>query len=295
MLRRILSSFAFMIILALICGLAFGGLPFYSSELTMLAFIIAMTLSFEQVDLKSINLGKETKSFGLALVVSYGLVSLASLGIGLLFPDELWYGFVVMAAVPPAAAVVAITKLLKGNVKSSFFSIFFIYIASLVLTPLIIYALAGESVDVLKIVRTVVLFIVLPLVLSRGVKRISLPPRLSNPVIKVMFFLIIFSGVGGNRHFLFVEWELVLALSAALFARTFGIGYCVKWCAQRKGMPRKDMIPLLLFSGTKNEVYAILIALTIFSGTAAIPPTIALVFEMLWIVCLEAGLVIKIK
>jgi BASS family bile acid:Na+ symporter len=278
---------------ALIVGLAFGGLPAYGSEITLLAFMVAMTLSFEQVELRGFPIKKEGRNFLVAFLVNYSFMSLATLYIGLMFPQYLWPGFVVMASVPPAVAVVAVTRIMGGNVRFSFFSIFMLYICSLALTPLIILVLAGEGIDIMEIVRTVVLFIMAPLVLSRVVKRMAPPVKVTNPIIKISYFIIIFSSVGGNKQFLFAEWRLLVALCIALFMHTFGLGLFVKFAADSADIPKNDQIPLLLMAGTKNNAYAIILALAVFPAVAAIPAAVALIFEMLWIVALESGMVIK--
>ncbi len=49
--------------------------------------------------------------------------------------------FVVMAAVPPAIAVLPLTRLLNGDVRLSLYSEALCYLASLVLMPAIIFCL----------------------------------------------------------------------------------------------------------------------------------------------------------
>jgi len=50
-------------------------------------------------------------------------------------------GFVVMAAAPPAVAVIPLTKIAGGNARISLFALVLCYLLSLLIIPLFIYAI----------------------------------------------------------------------------------------------------------------------------------------------------------
>lgn len=84
---------------------------------------------------------------------------------------------------------------------------------------------------------------------------------------------------------------MVTVIAAAIALRTFGSGMLIKLVGKHVGVSRARLRPLMLFGSFKNEGLAILIALPLFSETAGVPLVIAILFEMLWVGCLETNLV----
>ena len=82
--------------------------------------------------------------------------------------EELWRGFVIVAAVPPAVAVIPFTGFLNGNVTFSLIGTLAAYLGALVITPLIALGFLGTSlVDPVKLSTIMIELILLPLILSR--------------------------------------------------------------------------------------------------------------------------------
>ena len=280
-----------MVSLAIVLGLLIGGFPAYTSEISTVSLMVAMTFSLTSIRLRDINLRRERRRLLLPFFMSFIWLSGLSLALGLLFQPPIRYGFVAMAAVPPAVAVVPITRVMRGDVEFSLVSLSLLYVASLVLTPVIIFLFAGEAIDIWEVVRTVLLLILLPLLLSRGARRLPFSTRQVTMLTNVCFFLLMFGIVGARRSFLFHEWSIVAVIAAAVALRTFGSGILVKLVGQSVGVPRETLLPLMLFGSFKNEGLAILIALPLFDEIAGIPLVVAIMFEMLWVGCLETNLV----
>jgi BASS family bile acid:Na+ symporter len=289
--QKLLSSFALMVSLAIIAGLLLGGFPAYTGEISTVSLMVAMTFSLIPVRLRDIELRREGRRMALPFFLSFVWLSGLAVVLGMLFQPPIRYGFVAMAAVPPAVAVVPITRVVGGDVEFSLVSLSMLYLVSLALTPLIIFLFAGEAIDLWKVVRTVMLLIMLPLLLSRGARRLPLTRRQTTMLSNICFFVLMFGIVGARRSFLFHERTLMLAIAGAVALRTFGSGILVKTVGKRAGVPRETLLPLSLFGSFKNEGLAILIALPLFGETASIPLVVAILFEMLWVGCLEARLI----
>jgi len=60
--------------------------------------------------------------------------------------------------------------------------------------------------------------------------------------------------------------------------------------AEKIGSAEKA-INYALFSSFKNEGFVMIITFSLFGYSAAIPAIIALIFEMLWICCMEAKII----
>jgi len=227
--------------------------------------------------------------FFYAFLINFGFLSFLTLFIGFFFfnQKELWEGFVVMAAVPPAIAIVPLTKILHGDTTFSLFSLLFLYISSLFLTPLFIFLFLSEEIDVIALLQTTFLLILFPLFLSRFIKIKFDVSMVSN----FCFFIVVFAMIGSNREFLFKDWEVLLFLSAALFIRTFGSGSIVRLIGKKLKLKENKIIPYSLFASFKNDGLAMILASSLFSSRAAFPALLAIVFEMLWMCCLEARIV----
>lgn len=288
MIKKIVTSLSFAVFMAIIIGILTGGVPRFSEEISTVALIVAMTLSLTRIDLRKMHIKKNQLWPG--LLINYGFLSLVTIILGLFFPDDLWNGFIIIAAVPPAVAIIPITTILRGDVEYALVSLSVLYLFSLLLTPLILFSFLGETINTIALLRTLVLIIVLPLFLAQGVRRINIPSTAKTLTINFCFFILLFILVGENRAFLFQGAVLIFWLAVAMFLRTFGTGGLIKIITKRLGVPKEKQIPLILMAAIKNEGLALILAISLFTGMAAVPAIIALIFEMLWISCFEAKL-----
>lgn len=285
LIQRTFGSFTFMVLSAVIVGLITGGIPYFSQQISTLSLFIAMTVSLTHINVRTIEIKRS--EFVLPLLINYGLLSSIILVLGFFFPEDIWNGFVILAAVPPAIAIIPITKILRGDIKFSLVSLTFIYILSLLLTPFIIFFLLGKNVNVFGLVQTIILLLFLPLILSQIIRRINFSSQKKTYIANICFFILIFVLVGKNRSFLFSQITIVFWIIIASFIRTFGTGMLIKTVSSKKGLSYDRQIPLILFGVFKNGGLAILLALSLFGGIAAVPAIIGLIFEMLWVGCFE--------
>jgi len=287
MLQRLLSNFSFMMLLAIITGILVGEMPFVN-EISTIALITAMTISVSHISFRVANYKRELRKALYSLLLNYGFLSSVILIMGFLM-HKYWEGFVVMASAPPAIAVVPITKILHGDERQSLFSLIFLYLLAIFLMPFIIYLFLAKEVNTVGIVKSTLILILVPIVLSRVIyKKID---REQIPIISnICFFILISLIIGKNRNFLFEDAFSLLLLSVIMAVRTFGTGSLVKLFGKKIGVAKEELISYSLLSSFKNEGLVMLIALS-FSPEATIPAIIALIFELLWVCCMEAKVI----
>lgn len=275
-----------MISLAIITGIFIGEMPFVD-EISTIALIIAMTVSISNISFRAANYKNEFKKAIHSLFLNYVFLSSVILISGY-FMKKYWEGFVVMAAAPPAIAVVPVTKILHGDERQSLFSLIFLYLLAIFLMPFIIYLFLAEEVNVAVILKNTIILILLPIALSRLIyKKIE---RRNIPIISnLCFFILVSLIIGKNRHFLFEDSYSLLLLSFIMAIRTFGTGGLIKFLG-RKSVDKRSLISYSLLASFKNEGLVMLIAYSI-SPQAAIPAIIALIFELLWVCCMEAKVI----
>ena len=279
--QPLLLSFSIMVALGIILGLITGGFPRFNSEISTIALFIAMTFSLQQISIKKTIQQASKQMMFLSFLVHFVLLSGIILALGSFFSNQLWGGFVIMAAVPPAVAVVPITKILRGNVQQTIVSLSFLYLISLILTPLILLIFLGEQVTYWKMLEIVIEFIILPLILSRFIRRLRFSSTQDTIIVNVCFFLVMFGIVGLNRMALVQDSLLLGLLTVCIMIRTIGTALMVFIIGDKKKTDRKILVPLALFASFKNDGLGLLIASTILPPIASVPFIIAIIFEMI--------------
>lgn len=283
---KVLESYSAMMALGLVLGIALGGFPVLTKEISMASLAILMTLSLSNVRLGEARSGGHAKDAIVALLLNYGLLTATILLLGSMFPQDLWWGWVLMAAAPSAISVVPFTTIMGGRTSKALFSTSVNYVVALGLMPLISLALIGSAVSVESLVLSLVLLIVFPMALSRLMTRVKVERRTMSVAMNLSFAVLIFAVAGSNRDAFFEELWIVAAISVACVARTFGTGLATEYVLKARGTPKEDRIPHVLFASYKNLGLTATLAIALFEPIVAVPATIGIVFEVVWVIFL---------
>ena len=269
---RIFWNSSLIFAISIMLGLIFPGPAHSSQALITPALMLMMAFSTSEIELEA---GPGINGALAGFAMNYLLLSGLILAMAFTLEDEILYqGFVVMAAVPPAVAVIPLTRLLDGDSKLSLYSEALCYLVSPVLMPALILAFAGRSgVDVLSIFETAILLIVLPFIISRYLRRFDLDPV---PPINLSFFLVTYIVVGLNSEVI-IEGLKSVALIAAL--RTFGIGTATYIACGLICADAKKRVSMTLLSSFKNLGLAAAVSLMLFGPRAAVPSAVCILAE----------------
>src|SRR5438034_10041088 len=127
-----------MVASGLVVGFATGGFPAYSKEISQVALVLGMTFAMTEISIAGISARAEVGPFLLALGMSYVVLSGLILAFAVVSSDpQIRNGWVLMAAVPPAIAVVPITSILKGDTRRAVIALALLYVLGLGLVPAI--------------------------------------------------------------------------------------------------------------------------------------------------------------
>lgn len=285
-LTTILESYSTMMILGLLLGLVLGGFPWFTKEISMGSLALLMTISLSNVKLGETRGKDHVKDALLALALNYGLLTIVILAFGSVFDEKLRWGFVLMAAAPSAISIVPFTTILGGRTSRALFSTAVNYIAALGLMPAISLLLIGSAVSVESLITSLLLLIVMPMALSRGVMRLNPPKSASTIVMNIAFAVLIFAVAGSNRDAFFGDLAVVAAIAVVCVIRTFGTGLGVEFVLRRLGMPKEDRVLSVLFSSYKNLGLTATLAIALFEPVVAVPATIGIVLEVVWVIFL---------
>jgi BASS family bile acid:Na+ symporter len=291
---RFLNNRNFIFLLAIGFGLALPQPAVWTKLMMMPALALVMTLA-------TINVSNDyflkpraiviPSLFGVLMTyVILGGVILAAAAL-LVNDQNLWIGFVLIAAVPPAVAVIPFTAILEGNVSYALSGTVASYLAALAIMPLMFWIFIGTGfADPYKLIRIMLLLIVLPLVLSRIILYFNWQDRIA-PVRGLLtdwgFFIVLYSMIGVNRNLIFSQPLLIVPIAMVVLAATFILGFVIEKVGVLAKVDKKNMISLVLLGTLKNQGIAGGLAIALFEKEAALPSAVYSIFMILYIMWLD--------
>lgn len=269
---------------AMILGVFLPNFAQYLEPYLTIILITMMTVALKDINIRDI-FHKNIKKPLLLFATSYFILTPIIILLSFLIKDiDFRTGFIVMASVPCAIAVIPFSKLLNGDIKSSTSGLLITYFASLFMTPLIIWIFFKQAIETSELLKTIFLLVILPLILSRFIKKLNHRiEKYDKSIINFLLFIGIYGFIGLNSHNITNLYALRFVL-IALFLRTFLLTIIVYFISRKWG---SFGISLTIFSGYKNLGYAALLALTLFGVKASLPATIAIIFEVGTFIFLE--------
>jgi BASS family bile acid:Na+ symporter len=291
---RLLNNRNFIFLLAIIFGLVLPQAAQWTKILMMPALALVMTLATINVPNDYFLKPRAILKPSLAgILMTYVILSGAILLLSALLIDDhnLWIGFVLIAAVPPAVAVIPFTAILEGNVSSTLSGTIASYIAALLIMPLMFWIFIGTGFDdPYKLVRIMLLLIVLPLVLSRMILYFNWQDRLA-PVRGSLtnwgFFIVLYSIIGVNRDLIFSQPLTIIPVAVIAFATTFVLGWVIQKTGVFLNVDKENIVSLVLQGTLKNQGISGGLAIALFAKEAAVPSAIYSIFMILYIIWLD--------
>jgi bile acid:Na+ symporter, BASS family len=280
--------------LAMIAGLLLPMAAPVTEHLILPALALAMALSTMEIG-SEVFIKPRTLLFPalLGIIMSYVILGNIIIGLSaLLIRDEaLWIGFVLLAAAPPAVAVIPFSGFLRGNGPLSLIGTVGAYLGALVIMPLITLTLFSTAAfDPLKLIMITLELIVLPLALSRLLIRKGWKERIEpyrGTVVNWSFFTVLYTMVGLNRNVLLSQtWSLLPVVLISLLSM-FLLGFLIDWVCGLCHIPKETRTSLVLLGTLKNQGLSSGLALTLFSQEAAIPSTVSTMIMIGYIIWLD--------
>lgn len=291
LLYRLLKNSNLMFLAAFLLGLVLGGYASLLKGYILPALVFVMTLSTTQITLSELTHFRNYFRDILAVfVINYiflsGLILLAN---HLLIRDpDLYVGFIVMAAIPPAVAVLPFTYLLRGEMTASLIGTASLYLLALVVAPFIsLQFLDVGEIDPLRLFSVLIQLIFIPFVASRLLLKWKVFYRVKgnmNIFVNLGFFIVIYIVIGMNRSAFLSHFEILVLVSSIAFLRTFVSGHLVDLFSRLTGIDRQRRMSYVLFGSFKNLGAAASIAIILFNERAAIPSAVTIPFELIFFV-----------
>jgi BASS family bile acid:Na+ symporter len=291
---RLFKNRNFILVLAIVLGLVIGEPVATRTEPLVLPLLaLVMTLSAANVTSREFtSLKAMPRTILISLFLNYIVLGGAILLLAwwLIDDRDLWAGFVVLATVPPAVAVVPFSYVLGGNTLFSLLGMTGAYLAALIIMPAVMALFLGTGFfDPVKLLIILGELILVPIVLSRVLLFAGLMKRISpwrGTIVNWSFFIALFTIVGLNRQAFFGEFDILIRVVVIAIATSFLLGYIIELVTKALHVNRGAGISMVLLGSLKNYGLASGILLTLFGERAAIPASVCTVFGILHLVWL---------
>ncbi len=297
----LLRNNSFVLALALVAGVVIGhGAPYTRATVTPVLAVI-MTMSLVGVSSDVFRGGaKLVRPALLAVFLNYVVLGgvILLLAFTLVQDPELRAGFVLIAAVPPAVAVIPFTYKLGGDVEFTLVASVASHMAAFVMTPLItLLALGATLVQPHQLIILLLELIAAPFLVSRLLRR-SAPvvgwlDKYRGTLINWGFFVVVYTIIGLNRSAFLNPSLTLLRAGAVSVASTFGLAYAVFAVSRAVGATRRGQISYAVFSAWKNYGLAGAIALLYFGESAALPAALTTAFAIVNFIVLSVTIAVK--
>ena len=286
-LLNVLEDIKVWIAAAIVLALIFGFDSPDASTIMMLALIAQMAVALDGIRFSRSDFGTYKKPIFVNFVCCFGICTGFTLLTGLLFIDDqaLWTGWVMLSAVPCAISVVPSALFLKADPKLAVLSLTVIYVIAIALTPLITHTLIGNSVNPLEVLRYILMFILIPFVLTIPIKRLRLKQAPKTLFINLMMFILVFVGLGSRQEFVFSEPMVVLSLVIACMFRIFLVSTVLVYGMKKMKCNRDNGLNYVTFCYWKNSGMSASLTMGLFAATmpeAVLPCVVSLIVEAVW-------------
>ncbi|MBP1713898.1 MAG: hypothetical protein H6Q42_2101, partial [Deltaproteobacteria bacterium] len=290
---KILKNRDFLLVFSIALGLAWGDGAKVAEKAVLPLLALVMTLAVMGVPGSVFRSPKALIVPALVgLFLNYAILGGLVLGLNfaLIRDDSLRAGFVIMAAVPPAVAVIPFTFLLKGDSSFSLVSTIGCYLGALVIMPLMTLTFLGEGfADSRKLVMIMLELIFAPLVVSRILRWSGAAKKIDpwkGPLTNWGFALVTYTIVGLNRNLFLSQPLLIAPVAFIAMASTFLLGFGIERFGRLLRVDKEKMISLVLLGTHKNTGLAAGLALSLFSDKTALPATVSTIFMIVYIIWL---------
>ena len=260
-------------------------LPF--SSIIIVILMVQMTLSMDGLRLSIQDLGRNRKGALTSILLSYLVNTGITLLLGSLFITdnrEIWYGWVMLASMPCAIAVVTASILMKENMETAVLAVTATYVSGLVLTPLLSFALIGDAVNPLEILKYIVLFIIIPVILSRFTPRLHMSRSFKVPAINLLMAAMVFCSVNSNRGTMIDDPAFILLILGVVILRLVILHALMWMLIRRSGFAQGSEGTYLVLGVWKNTGLSISMTMVLLAATptSVIPCFLCLIVETLW-------------
>ncbi len=199
-------------------------------------------------------------------------------------------GFIILAATPPAIAIIPFSYNMKADVNYSTTATILGFLAALVIMPVSAAIFLRSRLGIFHLLITLIELIVLPIMvaqLMRLTKLITHTEKYHGTIINWCLFIVTFSAVGLNRDIILSAPQALWPAAIAGVVSTFVLGEIILIYSRLNKVNRPLSMTYALLGTMKNWAGASAIAISLLGKEAAVPSTVILIFGILYYVWLS--------
>ena len=288
---KLLQNRDFILSLALVMGLLLPQASRWTQHLMLPALALVMSVSTMGISRGAFPSPRSLIIPALlGVLMSYVVLGGFILGVSALFihDKELWNGFIVLAIMPPAVAIIPFTDLLKGNNAFSLAGTMGGYLGAMVILPLVLYNFLESSRFVLeRLSIAAIVLIIIPLIVSRILRWRKIDKdleKIKGAITNWSFFVVVYSIVGLNQDIFTHQPMKLLPVAAIAVGSMFALGLIIEWVGKLFRIDPQTTMSLVLLGTIKNYGLAAGIALSLFSKESALPATVSTIFMFIYVI-----------
>ncbi len=184
------------------------------------------------------------------------------------FVDPAYKGaFYIMAAMPPAVAILPLIYLLKGDLDTGMSVQFLSYLFTFIFTPAIIYLFLREVVSIFDILKILFQLIIIPFVLSRIIRKFNIKHDFKieiNLIIGYTFYV----AVAISQAEVISQWKSLIVLTIFVILYKFIPMFMAYFIFRKESLAKR--INYVIFSMQKNNGLALGFVILFMPPVAAI-------------------------
>jgi len=288
MLINFVKNRNFILILSLLAGIFLPQGAVYLKHYTSWILVAVMLFSTSGIAFSALtDFRYLLKVTAVSILLNFVVLGSAILGLAYFLIDDplIFAGFLVVAAGPPGVVVVPFSYSFKSDVRFAMSGILGAYLVSIFLTPLIISQLSSETIAYSSLVKTMLIIVVFPLLLSRLLRlkaTAKFAERARGRVTDWGFALLIYTSIGLNKDLIFSDIDLLIRLLLVFGISMFGLGILYN-VLMKKRLAADKIISRNLMLTTKSTGFSVAAALAIFDERAAIPAAVLSVVVLFYL------------
>lgn len=289
MFKKVFANRNLLLVLSVVLGISFPKYAVYIKPYAFWILSVVMLASLTAISNKAISSFKKLLKPMLVGILlnhfAFGVFAIITAYI-FSFDINLFYGFIIIAATPPGVAIIPFTAKLNGNVEYSIIATFGAFLASIILSPIIIKLFSGSNiVSSFQIFKSMLLLILVPFILSRLLLFEKIKPILVSSrgrIVDIGFSLIIYTSVGINNHVFYSDYLLLAEIVISFLVIMFGGGKLLEIILKKKVSKGEIIANTLIFS-IKSSGFAVVTAIQVFGDEAAVPATVMSVMVLVYL------------
>lgn len=229
------------------------------------SLLLMNTLALVKMDMPKFK--GNIKNISKQLIITFTLTPIVLIILAQ-FVDPIYKGaFYIMAAMPPAVAILPLLYLLKGDLDTGMSVQFLSYLFTFVFTPAIIYIFLKEVVSVYAILKILFQLIIIPFVLSRIIRRFNVKHDFKieiNLIIGYTFYV----AVAISQAEVISQWKSLIVLSMFVILYKFVPMFIAYFMFRKESLEKR--INYVIFSMQKNNGLALGFVILFLPPVAAI-------------------------